>query len=452
MMRQAGLAGAAVLCTAFLVAGPGGAATAPPRLTIAVLPFVGKEVPGSEGMAQSLAEALSHGLGQVRALSVVPPAVLEKGLTDLGLEQSGLFSDEALQKLGRALPAEAVVEGHFAVDGGTLQVGARIVDRRGKGDIVAVGSTAGPLADLFSLEERLAAGLLEYFKVRPTPADERRLAGAFATPTGSLASYALYAEAKRYLSRETKEGYEKAAELFGKALELDPNFALAHYHLGVVLQATNNRWRAAGEYRKAIQLKPDYAEAYKRLGDLLVTSPRRLYDQAIEAYAKAIEISPDFGAAYVGLGDARQAKGQFDQAIGEYRRALGIDPDNPRVHYGLGRIYYNEKGMYHEAVAEYRRAIEIDPAFVEAHLSLGEIYEDKGLYPEAIAAYRRVIDIDPKHPAAHYGLALAYENVDRDRAIRAWERYIEIATTTSSEKDWLDIAKKHLQKLRQEKP
>jgi hypothetical protein len=52
-----------------------------------------------------------------------------------------------------------------------------------------------------------------------------------------------------------------------------------------------------------------------------------------------------------------------------------------------------------------------------------------------------------------YGLALAYEKVDVKQAIAQWERYIEVATNLPSEKDWVDIAKKHLGKLqRGEKP
>jgi superkiller protein 3 len=162
--------------------------------------------------------------------------------------------------------------------------------------------------------------------------------------------------------------------------------------------------------------------------------------------------SPDNAEAFVGLGDARQAKGQYDEAIAEYRKALQLEPENARVHFGLGKIYYNEKQLYHEAVAEYERAIQLDPKFVEAHLSLGEIYEEKGLYQDAITRYGQVLSLDPRHPGATYGLALAYEKVDPKRAIEQWELYIELASSLPSEKEWVDIAKKHLNKLRREEP
>jgi tetratricopeptide (TPR) repeat protein len=104
-------------------------------------------------------------------------------------------------------------------------------------------------------------------------------------------------------------------------------------------------------------------------------------------------------------------------------------------------------------VAAYEKAIQLDPGFLDAHLSLGEIYEEKGLYQEAIGRYSHVLSVDPRHPGATYGLALAYEKVDTKKAIEQWERYIDLASTLPSEKEWVDIARKHLNKLkREEKP
>ena len=81
-------------------------------------------------------------------------------------------------------------------------------------------------------------------------------------------------------------------------------------------------------------------------------------------------------------------------------------------------------------------------------MGLGEVYEDKGLYPDAIREYRRVVDLDPQHTGGLYNLALVYEKVDRREAIAQWERYIEVAAPLPSEKDWVDVARQHLKKLK----
>jgi len=85
---------------------------------------------------------------------------------------------------------------------------------------------------------------------------------------------------------------------------------------------------------------------------------------------------------------------------------------------------------------------------VDAHMGLGEVYEEKGLYKEATEEYRKVIEIDGKHTGAMYNLALVYEKVDPKAAIAQWERYIELAAPLATEKDWVDVARQHLRKLK----
>ena len=426
--------------------------TAAPRIPLAVIPFTGSATGVPEGFGDALSEAVRHGLRQVRAVRLVDSEGIVASGQRVNVSVADVLTDEAALRLARDLQVLGLVTGTYALDGDILRVQARIADNGGGqvGHVIMGEEAVGPLSDFLAGQGRIARQLLRHFQVRVTPHDERRLQAAFTKQTGSLEAYALYARAMWQQGLRTREGHEQAIALFGKGLEADQNFALAHFGLGISLFATNNRWKASGEFRKAIQLDATFVDAYKWLGDLLVNSPRRLYDQAIQAYQKAVELSPDYAEALVGLGDARQAKGQYDEAIAEYRKALQLEPENARVHFGLGKIYYNEKQLYHESVAEYQRAIQLDPKFLEAHLSLGEIYEEKGLYQDAIARYGHVLSLDPRHPGATYGLALAYEKVDAKKAIEQWERYIELASTLPSEKDWVDIARKHLNKLRRE--
>jgi len=114
----------------------------------------------------------------------------------------------------------------------------------------------------------------------------------------------------------------------------------------------------------------------------------------------------------------------------------------------LGKIYYSEKGLYYESVNAYKRAVEFDPQLVEARMGLGEVYEEKGLYKEAIEEYKRVLEVDDKHTGALYNLALVFEKVDPREAIAHWERYIQLASPLQTEKDWVDVARQHLKKLK----
>lgn len=429
-----------------------GERTAATKWSVLVTPFVATGTAATDGLHDALTEAVHHGLRQVRGLRVLESGAAEKATKASGIPREVLPTDRQLAELAVAARARVVVAGSVRQEKDELRLTLRFADAPSRGESGGGEELVGPAADPFALGGRAVQAFLKAARVTVTPLDDKRLAKAFARPTAGLPAYVLYARGRWALGLGTREGYDSATDFLGKALEQDGNFALARYQLGMVLLATNNRWKAVGEFRKAIQLDPNFAEAYKNLGDLLRLSPRRLFDQAIESYTKAIDLQPDFAEAYVGRGDAWQAKGSFDNAIAEYKKALDLDPENARVYVGLGRIYYNEKSLYHEAVTAYTKAIQLDPALLEAHLALGEVYEEKGLYQEAIARYGKVLEMEPKHPTAHYGLALAYEKVDRAKAIEMWEQYIEIASGVASEKDWLDIARKHLKKLKEQAP
>jgi len=258
----------------------------------------------------------------------------------------------------------------------------------------------------------------------------------------------LFARGQIAAARGDQESNEAAVDLLSRAIEADPSFVVAHYTLGVVHSALGNRWKAAAQFRASTQADASYPEPYKALGDLFLSQPRRLFDQAIEAYSKAIELRPFFADAYVGLGDAKAAKSDIDGAIAAYQKALVYNPVNPKVHMSLGKIFYGEKGLYYESVTAYKRAIELDSRSVDARMGLGEVYEEKGLYKEAIEEYRRVIEIDGKHTGAMYNLALVYEKVDPRAAMTQWEKYIEVASPLATEKDWVDVARQHLKKLK----
>jgi tetratricopeptide (TPR) repeat protein len=454
-----------LLCLALLIAlgavavvagvGLAGQATPPAssRVGIAVIPFNGPTDGLPEGYGFAPSQAVRHTLRQMRGVRLVDSEDIVASSVRLNLSLAEGLAEEALIRLARDLQVRGLIAGSYATDGDGVKIQARLVDTVGQGRVIVGEPIEGAASEFLAASDRIVRSALQQFQVRLTEPDERRLEAAHTGGTASLDAYVFYARAAWEQGLGTRGAHDRAVGLLTKALEADQNFAQARVALGKSLYVTNNRWKASGEFRKALQINPKLAEAHKLLGDMLVTSPRRLYDQATQAYTAALEIWPDYAEARVGLGDARQAKGQFDEAIEEYKKALAIEPTNARVYLGMGKIYYNEKQLYHEAVSAYQQAIALDPKLLDAHLSLGELYEEKGLYDEAVARYSHVLSLEPMHPGATYGLALAYEKVDVKKAIEQWERYIDLATNLPSEKDWVDIAKKHLGKLqRGEKP
>jgi tetratricopeptide (TPR) repeat protein len=411
--------------------------------SVLIVPFATTELAREEQwLGESAAQSLMNAFRQVPALIQVDRVRLKS------LPEPEAWDEGAVVAAARSVHADLAFFGEVRRPGGDLVIQGRWVELRGERvehghlDPLAVPE-GGLLEQLRSLPTAYAKAI----KISATEPEVARMQ-KWAAPTASSKAWEAYVRGCMAAYRGTPEGNEAAVDALSRAIEADAQFVLAQYALGTVHQALGNRWKAAAQFRAAAQLDPAFPESYKALGDLFLTAPRRLFDQAEEAYGKAIDLRPFYSEAYVGLGDAKAAKGDVNGAIAAYQKALVHNPFSGRVFASLGKIYYSEKGLYYESVQAYKKAVELDPINTEARLGLAEVYEDKGLYPEAIAEYRKVVDLDAKNSGALYNLALVYERVDPKESIILWERYIELAGHQPTEKDWVDVAKLHLRKLK----
>ena len=413
-----------------------------PRLVI-VVPFDTTSLPADDRwLGEGVAQAVILGLAQHPAFNQLDHTRVQ------ALGNPPAWTAPVVLQAARNVRADAAMFGEITRTSGDLVIRPRLMEIKGAaGEPMALEPLTVPEGELLARLGSLPVAYARTLKVPLTEAEAGRMEKA-ARPTRSLKAFELFSQAQSAARRGDQESNERAADLLSRAVEADASFVVAQYTLGTVHQALGNRWKAAAQFRASTQLDPMYPEPYKALGDLFLAAPRRLFDQAIEAYTKAIDLRPFMADAHVGLGDAKAAKGDTDGAIVAYQKALAFNPVNPRVHMSLGKIYYSEKGLYYESVTAYKKAIDFDPASVEARMGLGEVYEDKGLYKEAIEEYRRVIELDGKHTGAMYNLAIVYERVDPREAMVQWERYIALASQLPSEKDWVDVARQHLRKLK----
>lgn len=437
---------ACLVLSGVLVAG--GEVAVKPRVLL-IVPFMPVDLAREEAwIGEGVAQSLMLGLVNTPALLPIERQRLQQ------LPRPEAWDEQATQAALKSLKADVALFGEVRRVGADLSIHPRYLEVRGERiERGALDMVALPDGALLDRVKGLPTAYARALKIPLTETEAQRVESA-AAPTASLRAFELFVRGRAAAYRGSQEGNEAAVELLSKSVDADAKFVVAQYSLGAVHLALGNRWKAAAQFRAATQVDSTFPESYKALGDLFLSNPRRLFDQAIEAYAKAIEIRPFFADAHVGLGEAKAAKGDVDGAISAYQKALGHNPFNPRVHVSLGKIYFGEKGLYYEAVGAYKKAIDLDPRYVDARMGLAEVYEDKGLYREAIAEYRRVVELEPKSTGAHYNLALVYEKVDPREAIELWERYIALAVSIPSEKDWVDMARLHLRKLRSqvEKP
>lgn len=129
------------------------------------------------------------------------------------------------------------------------------------------------------------------------------------------------------------------AEAIGQleaALAVDPNNALAHYHLGRAMESAGNSEAAMRHFEKAVYLQPDHVPARNSLGNLLCDTGR--IDEAIVHYQNALAADPSAFMVYNNLATALTLKGDYEAAGDMLKKALAIHPGYATARENLMRI------------------------------------------------------------------------------------------------------------------
>jgi tetratricopeptide (TPR) repeat protein len=135
--------------------------------------------------------------------------------------------------------------------------------------------------------------------------------------------------------------YEKALDLFKKAIDIDPTMTEAYNNLGLTYTEINEEEKATEAFKRAISLSPELAAAYNNLGYVFYRLGS--YREAIEMYNEAIGRSKDSSSAYTNLGNAYYKLEKIEDAIGAWKKALALDPANEKARRNLKRFHAEVK-------------------------------------------------------------------------------------------------------------
>ena len=173
-------------------------------------------------------------------------------------------------------------------------------------------------------------------------------------------------------------GELKKAEIFThKAIELNPNYAMAYSNLGGILKDLGKLQEAELSTRKAIKLDPNYAMAYSNLGGILKDLGK--LQEAELSQRKAIELKPNFAEAHYSMGNILRDLGKLKKAELSQRKAIKLKPNFAEAHYSIGNIL-RDLGKLQEAELSQRKAIELKPNFAKANEALGLVLLEKNEY------------------------------------------------------------------------
>ena len=183
-----------------------------------------------------------------------------------------------------------------------------------------------------------------------------------------------------------------------KTVELAPDDAEAHLHLGNAHMDGGHPDLAMPYFMRALELAPAFAEALSRLGDVLQAQGHM--KEAAECYGGALEIDPALAMAHRGKGDVLVAQQQFQSAQSSYRQALTLEPGAADIHRKLGDVHV-ALNRPDAALQSYAAALEMDPENAMAHGGMGNVLFRLDRNAQAAASYRSATAL-PTANAAHY--------------------------------------------------
>lgn len=188
---------------------------------------------------------------------------------------------------------------------------------------------------------------------------------------------------------------DEAVQELQTAIQINPEFALAHNYLGNVFNTQGILRKALSEFQLAAKLSPDSAQFRTNLGTNLYQLKE--FEAATIELEASIRLNPNDATPYTILGLALKEQGKLEEAINAFRDAIKFDPKNADLaHLHLGAIL-EEQGKSEEAISEYHNAIRKNTSQVVAYNNLGLIFHRQGKQEEALKMLKKAVNLDPSN-------------------------------------------------------
>jgi protein kinase/serine/threonine-protein kinase len=359
----------------------------PSKFSIAVLPFENLGDPKEdESFSSGITEDITTQLSKVSELEVRSHTSAMKYKK----------SDKGTNEIGRELNVAYVLDGSIRRADNTVRITARLIDAATDKNIWAENYDK-ELKDIFTIQSDIAMKIASELRAKLTPAEKERIEK---TPTASPEAYGYYLKGREYYYRYKKEDNDQAIEFFKRALEVDPNYALAYAGLADAYYQKAGRFgvsettmdQAIETAQKAISLDPNLAEAYKALGSAY--GGKGWHRKSIECFQKAVNLNPRSHLAVSALANEYAKAGQFDEALPLSKRAMALSPAMAYPYFHIGRCYL---GLDAAPSAEewLKKSLALQPDLDEANEFLIMLYLSQGNHEQAIAQSQKYLSLLP---------------------------------------------------------
>jgi eukaryotic-like serine/threonine-protein kinase len=280
--------------------------------------------PGSSFYEFSLADAVITELARVRSLVVRPSSVIAR--------YQGQQRDP--REIGQELNVSAVLTAGFIHAGERFRVTAQLIDVL-SGELLWSDRIDTAASDIIALQDTIAQRIVEGLRVELSPAEQDGIGKA---ATQNPAAYEQYLRGRdlfaRFIFRTlSQDDCDGAIVHFERAIQLDPNFALAHDGLGACY--VNRVFKGFGGSED--------------------------YERAEVAFTTALALDPKLVEARMLMVFVYLWRGEKQKAREEVNRARSEAPNEPVVHF-VKALLHRLDGEYGRALRSYDRLVRLDPA------------------------------------------------------------------------------------------
>jgi serine/threonine protein kinase len=380
--------------------------------SIAVLPFVNMSAdPENEYFSDGLSEAILNSLTKIKDFKVVA--------------RTSAFSfkgkDADVREIGKQLDVNKLLEGSVQKAGNRLRITAQLIN-------VADGYHLWSerfdrkMDDVFAIQDEISLAIVDNLKLNLLKGEKTKL---IKRHTNNPLAYNFYLKGRYFYNKRTEEDTKRSVEYFERALEKDPEFALAYAGLA---DAYSNfgfyHWMSYEEAHskakdlalKGLDVDDSVGETHTAYANCILWFEFK-WVEAEKEYEKAIELSPSDVQAHHMYAHLLECSGRFDEAIAEMEKALELEPVSIILNNCMANILFFS-GDYDGAIGMFQRTIEMDPNFPLQYLWLGRTYLQVGELDKAIETFEKGTQFPSVNANVLGGLGLAYALSGRDKDAR----------------------------------
>ncbi|RUW59650.1 adenylate/guanylate cyclase domain-containing protein [Mesorhizobium sp. M7A.F.Ca.US.008.03.1.1] len=381
------------------------ATAAPPKLSIAVLPFANMSGDAEQDyFADGISEDIITALSKLSQLFVI---ARNSSFTFKG-------QNVHVQEVGTKLGVRHVLEGSVRKSGNRVRITAQLIDAVSGGHLWAERFDRD-LTDIFAVQDDVTQQIVGALALNLTADARQRLAPEHPRNTEA---YDCFLRGRELWHRLTKDTNVAARDLLQRATELDPKFASAFAFLALTHGLDYlNRWGASptesmaqAEESATRAVTLDDSDPWAHWALAIAKLYTRRHDEAIDQVERALVLNPNFAEAHVCLGEAMYYSGRSEEALGSFARGKTLNPYFPDVLLHFQALASFQLGRYEEAVDLLLQRLARNAGTDVSRALLAASYGHLGRLRDARAAWEELLRVNPDYSLEYRRKVLPYKN------------------------------------------